>query len=103
MPLNNSLISCSNSVRIPLHSTNNTGTSQFGVSFGQTGQGGRGGKEEGVGAVGVGEAAGGEESSLASPRPGQRGDARRVCLCCVNHYFDLNSVFMTTTIQPHDH
>ena len=77
------------------------------MSSGQTGQGGRGrqggGKGEGVGTAGVGEAAGGEESSLTSPRPGQRGDARRVCLCCVNHYFDLNSVFMTTIIQPHDH
>ena len=31
------------------------------------------------------------------------GNARRVCLCCVNHYFDLNSVFVTTTIPPHDH
>ena len=30
-----------------------------------------------MGAVGVGEAAGGEESSLASPCPGQRGDALR--------------------------
>ena len=52
------------------------------MSSGQTGQGGRGrqgvGKEEGVGTVGVGEAAGGEERSLTSPSPGQRGDARRV-------------------------
>ena len=75
------------------------------MSFGQTGQGGRGGKEEGVGTVGVGEAAGGEESSLTSPRPGQRGDARRVCLCCVNynHYFDLNLVLIISIIQSHDH
>ena len=61
-----------------------------------------GGKEEGVGAEGGAETARGEESSLASPRPGQRGDARRVCLCCVNHYFDLNSALMITTIQSHD-
>ena len=92
---------------IPPHSVNNGGKSQFRLSFGQACQSGRGpqggGKEEGVGAEGGTEAAGGEESSLASPRPGQRGDARRVCLCCVNHYFDLNSVFMTTIIQPHDH
>ena len=85
------------------------GTSQFGVSFGQTGQGGRGrqggGKEEGVGTAEVGEAAGGEESSLTSPRPGRRDDARRVCLCCVNynHYFDLNLVLIISIIQSHDH
>ena len=70
---------------LPPHSVNNGSKSQFRLSFGQACQSG------GVGAEGGAEAARGEESSLASLRPGQRGDARRVCLCCVNHYFDLNS------------
>ena len=64
------------------------------MSFGQACQGGRGpqggGKEEGVGPEGGGEAARGEESPLASPYPGQRSDARRVCVRCVNcNYFAL--------------
>ena len=85
---------CPNSVGIPPHSVNNGGKSKFGLSFGQACQGGRGpqggGKEESVGPEGGGEAARGEESPLASPCPGQRSDARRVCVRCVNcNYFAL--------------
>ena len=79
---------CPNAVGIPPHSVNNGGKSKFGLSFGQACQGGRGpqggGKEEGVGVMGWEEAAEGKESSLANPCPGQRSDARRVCLFCVN-------------------
>ena len=81
MPFSISFLTCSNSFRKPLQSVNNAGKSYYGVSFGKACQFGRGrqrgGKEEGVGAVGVGKAAGGEESSVANPRPGQRGDALR--------------------------